>query len=406
MMAETLGLVKTLGWKVVDGIILKIQNDDDSNKLLGTGQLERIRDNISDLEAKKGLFISSVFISTYRMSSKNRISAEEILEKPVIDRYSVILQIFQKHAQTKEAKLQVKLAEIPYLKARLYSDLDLENESKHSKQRKGREWFDRQRLALNKREKSIKSDIEKIKSQRTVLRSNRIRKKIPSVAVIGYTNAGKTSLIKAITGTEKLEPKDELFATLDVTSHPTVLPSQLESVMLDTVGFISDIPTSLIASFNATLEDAALADLLIHVRDISNPDHFSQNEHVLQTLRNLKIPENLIRSMITIGNKSDLVNENDVEFIRDDGMIPISTKTGLNMEELLHKIDAILIKETNRIQVVFKVPTGSEDFQAILQNTHITQVDVCPEDPNFSLIKAIVIDYQLEQNRKWIIHSQ
>ena len=87
-------------------------------------------------------------------------------------------------------------------------------------------------------------------------------------------------------------------------------------------------------------------------------------------------------------------------------MIPISTKTGLNMEELLKKIDAILIKETNRKQVVFKVPTGSEDFQAILQNTHVTQVEVCPEDPNFSLIKAIVIDFQLEQNRKWIIHSQ
>ena len=87
-------------------------------------------------------------------------------------------------------------------------------------------------------------------------------------------------------------------------------------------------------------------------------------------------------------------------------MIPISTKTGLNMEELLHKIDAILIKETNRIQVVFKVPTGNEDFQAILQNTHVTQVEVCPEDPNLSLITAIVIDYQLEQNKKWIIQKQ
>ena len=95
-------------------------------------------------------------------------------------------------------------------------------------------------------------------------------------------------------GTEKLEPKDELFATLDVTSHPT----------------------SLIASFNATLKDAALADLLIHVRDVSNPDHLSQNKHVLQTLHNLEIPEKSIQSMITIGNKSDLVKEDDWKFIR------------------------------------------------------------------------------------------
>jgi len=402
MMSETLGLVKTLGWKVVDGIILTIQKDDDQSKILGVGQLERIRDNITELESKKGLFISSVFVSTYKLSARSRLIAEEILGKTVIDRYSVILQIFQKHAQTREAKLQVRLAEIPYLKARLFSDLDLENESKHSKQRRGREWFDKQRLALNKREKSIKSDLDKVKSQRALLRSSRVRNKIPSVAVIGYTNAGKTSLIKAITGTEKLEPKDELFATLDVTSHPTVLPSQLESVMLDTVGFISDIPTSLIASFNATLEDASLADLLIHVRDVSNPDHLSQNKHVLQTLQNLEIPEKSIQSMITIGNKSDLVKEDDWKFIRDDGMIPISTKTGSNMEELLTKIDSFLIKETNRVQAVFKVPTGSNEFQTILQNTSVTQVEVCPEDPNLSLIKAIVLDYQLDQYQTWI----
>jgi len=363
MMSETLGLVKTLGWKVVDGIILTIQRDDDQSKLLGIGQLERIRDNISELESKKGLFISSVFVSTYKLSARNRLIAEEILGKPVIDRYSVILQIFQKHAQTREAKLQVRLAEIPYLKARLFSDLDLENESKHSKQRRGREWFDKQRLALNKREKSIKSDLDKVKNQRALLRSSRVRNKIPSVAVIGYTNAGKTSLIKAITGTEKLEPKDELFATLDVTSHPTVLPSQLESVMLDTVGFISDIPTSLIASFNATLEDAALADLLIHVRDVSNPDHLSQNKHVLQTLYNLEIPDKSIQSMITIGNKSDLVNEDDWKFIRDDGMIPISTKTGSNMEELLTKIDSFLIKKTNSAHWKQRVSNNFEKHQ-------------------------------------------
>ena len=128
------------------------------------------------------------------------------------------------------------------MKYRLISDMEVENDSKHSKQRKGRQWFDKRKLNLNKTEKAIKKEIDKIKEQRNMLRSNRIKSHQPAVAVIGYTNAGKTSLIKAITGTEKLEPKDELFATLDVTSHPTILPSQLNSVMIDTVGFISNIP--------------------------------------------------------------------------------------------------------------------------------------------------------------------
>ena len=91
------------------------------------------------------------------------------------------------------------------------------------------------------------------------------------------------------------------------------------------------------------------------------------------------------------------------KLFRDDGMIPISTKTGLNMEELLHKIDSFLIKETNRVQAVFKVPTGSDEFQTILKSTHVTQVEVCQQDSNFSLIKAIILDYQLKQYEKWIV---
>ena len=112
----------------------------------------------------------------------------------------MILQIFNKHAMTMEAKLQVQLAEIPYLKSRLVADIEIENEMKYSPKRKGKEWFDKQRLLLVKREKLIKTQIEKIKVQRKKLRANRLRTKSPTVSVIGYTNAGKTALIKAITG--------------------------------------------------------------------------------------------------------------------------------------------------------------------------------------------------------------
>ena len=122
-----------------------------------------------------------------------------------IDRYSLILQIFHKHAMSMEAKLQIQLAELPYLKSRLIGDLELENENKHSAKRRGQEWFDKQRLAIHKREKMIKDQIEKLKAQRAMMRKNRFKTKDPSVAIVGYTNAGKTSLIKAFTGKIKVE---------------------------------------------------------------------------------------------------------------------------------------------------------------------------------------------------------
>jgi len=402
MMSETLGLVKTLGWTVVDGVIYTIR-EENSKRLLGPGQLEKIRDAVIEFETQKGLFVSSVLVSSYKIGAKQRLLMESILQKPIIDRYSVILQIFNKHAQTREARMQVKLAEIPYLQARLLSDLDVENESKHSKQRKGREWFDKQRLSLNKRSKNLKNEIEKIKAQRVILRANRMKAKLPTVAVVGYTNAGKTSLIKAITGTDKLEPKNELFATLDVTAHPWTLPSQLKSVMIDTVGFISDIPTSLIASFNATLEDASLADLLIHVRDISNPDHFAQNENVIDTLDNLDLKRDLIENMIVVGNKSDLMPNQDLDLIRKDGMIPISTKTGLNMEELVELMDDKLFARSGCVKRNFKVLTGSNKFAEIRQNLTVTNVELFPQDTNYSIVEAILFEYELDRYKEWLI---
>jgi GTP-binding protein HflX len=279
-------------------------------------------------------------------------------------------------------------------------DLDVENESKHSKSRKGAEYFDKQRLALNKREKAIKSAIEKIKTQRSILRSNRINGQIPTVAVIGYTNSGKTSLIKAITGTDKLEPKNELFATLDVTAHPTTMPSQLTSMLIDTVGFISDIPTDLIASFNATLEDAALADILILVRDVSNPDHVAQNDNVQKTLERLQITDRLMSNMITVGNKVDNVPESDWDMIRNDGMIPISTKEGLNMAELVNLVDEMLIRVTGRKKESFRVATGSPEYLYLMQSVTVSDIWTDPDDTNYTVIDAIILDYERTRFQK------
>ena len=204
-------------------------------------------------------------------------------------------------------------------------------------------------------------------------------------------------------GTEKLEPKDELFATLDVTAHPAILPSQLGTYFIDTVGFISDIPTELITSFSATLEDASLADLLIHVRDVSHQDHEAQNANVLKTLRNLQMPSELRKTMITVGNKIDLIPESDCELVREDGMIPISCSNGDNMEELIELIDQTLIKSTNRIEATFLVATGSDEYRAIIKEFNIKDIEVDEDDPNCAMIKTIALDYQVNKFKDYLI---
>ena len=313
-----------------------------------------------------------------------------------MNRYSLVLQIFQIHANSPTSKLQVELAEIPYLKSRLLNDLEIENECKHSKQRKGRDWFDRQRVALNQREKRIKGKIQKIKAQRDIIRAGRLRDKLPTVAVVGYTNAGKSSLIKALSGTSKIRPEDKLFATLDVTCHLTALPS-LTVGLLDTVGFISDIPTSLIACFGATLEDTSIADLIIHVRDVSHANHKAQSEHVLRTLSDLEVPKKLIDNMITVGNKIDLIHQDDWQLVRQDNMIPLSSKLGINMEELVHQLDRTLLQITGRTVHTFRVKTGGQQFQRLLKETSIIEVQSCQMDPNYSNVECVLFQYQIKQ---------
>lgn len=172
---------------------------------------------------------------------------------PILDRYSVVIQILRLHAKSPEAKIQVAMAEIPYIWSQIRD---------HEGIALGKMRFaltDNQKQMLRDREKKLKNELLKIRSRRVLLRSKRKTRNFPTIAVVGYTNAGKTSLIKALTNEEKLQPRNQLFATLDVTAHAGLLPCKLECLFIDTVGFMSDIPTNLIESFVATLEDAMLA---------------------------------------------------------------------------------------------------------------------------------------------------
>lgn len=166
------------------------------------------------------------------------------------------MQIFRLHAISKHAKLQVALAEIPFLRSRL---------TKQDTDFIGSSAIDTRNLLLQSREKKIKEEIIKLRAQRELLRHKRRKANIPVIAVVGYTNVGKTSIIKTLTDDKMLQPKDQLFATLDVTIYAGLLPSTLKVLYVDTVGFLADIPTGLIECFHATLEDAVLAVMLLMI---------------------------------------------------------------------------------------------------------------------------------------------
>jgi len=392
MLQESTALVETLGWKVVDSLTIGLPA---FNKplLFGSGKRAEVNDLVNT-----NLKITAVFVSLYQLTVPQRLELEKLFTVPVIDRYNLVLQIFYQHSQSKESRLQVALAEIPYLKNRLLVEHQEEQGNKHSVSRLGEQYFDKQRFILKKLERSLKKKINQLQVQRYKLRDNRKKQEVPTIAVIGYTNCGKTSLIKAITGSSSLQPKNQLFATLDVTCHGTKLPSSnMESVFIDTVGFISDIPTPLIASFRSTLEDAIDADLLLHVIDYSNPDWMHQSAQVHDTLRKLKVPSLRINNMLTVGNKIDKVPREEWINIKGSGSFPVSATLGYGLDQMVSILEEKLISVTDRIRIVMKVRPGEQEWEWLHKHCSIGKIEVWEADNNFNLITVVMTKTQKEK---------
>nr|CAH7727123.1 unnamed protein product [Callosobruchus chinensis] len=236
------------------------------------------------------------------------------------------MRIFKIHATSKHARLQVALAELYYIRRKAQQENVFFTHDP-----------EKLKLMFDERESKLKSEIQQLRAHRDLLRSKRRKLDYPVVAVVGYTNAGKTCLIKSLTGEETLQPKDQLFATLDVTVHSGPLPSGLEVLYVDTVGFLSDLPTNLIECFVATLEDAVLADIILHVEDISSTAFEYKRDHVLKTLRSLDEQVgtgNIMNKLVSVGNKCDIVKNTD-QF----DMLLISAKKGIEImnEVIKHK---------------------------------------------------------------------
>ncbi|XP_014681565.1 PREDICTED: putative GTP-binding protein 6 [Priapulus caudatus] len=390
---EAVALAETLpNWKAVEKVMFSTKTPN-KKTIFGRGNFEEVTKLIRSRSN-----ITAVLINVDQLTGVQHTELENAFGVPVYDRYSIVLQIFVQHAKSKEAKLQIALAEIPYIRSRLHDihkgNIDHPSGKAHYVGGPGETYYETRHRLLKEREAKIRKALEKVSSKRQVLKQNRLRREIPTVAVVGYTNAGKTSLIKAVTGAVKLEPREQLFATLDVTAHAGALPNRMNVVYIDTVGFISDIPTSLIGSFRATLEDLIHADLVLHVRDISHPDTVAQKENVMQTLMSLKVGDKLMDNMIEVCNKCDLLKGGLPEV--DEGSITVSALHGTGLDSLLELVEDRVMLSTGKLIKSFLVANGGKEFQWLYKEASVDLVET-HSDPEYLVVTAILSQSSLSK---------
>ncbi len=367
---EAVSLIETLQeFEIVDTHIASTKAAN-SRAIWGSGNIDSLSRKISESGAD-ALFVgidklSSMQIETLKKELLGNNSATRIY-----DRYTIVLKIFKKHARSSIAKLQIALAEIPYLRHRFVdSDLYIDTE------------------------KRLKSEIDKQVETRSLLTKTRQKTNIPTVSIIGYTNVGKTTLIKYLTQDDKLKPENKLFATLDVTFHGTCLPnSKLNVIFVDTIGFISDIPHSLINAFKVTLQDALDADLLVHVVDCTHPEFESQEQVVLGILEELKAGSK-ISNMLTVYNKFDKVAHKPHRHLKTllnrPNSLAVSCMTGDGIGDLVAAIEAKLTDLRNYLKVKLKIKQGSDEIKYLYKNCIIQNIELIDDDmENFVLVHVL-----------------
>ncbi|XP_049283756.1 putative GTP-binding protein 6 [Anopheles funestus] len=413
LLAEAEALVRSLPkWTIELSMKIPVETLD-KRQLFGSGKLEELK-NIIQTRQESGTPLSCVFISKGTLTYSQKQTLEQTFRLPVMDRYSVVVQILRLHAVSMEAKLQVALAELPYIWSQVK---DQEGSSKGS----GRIFLsDSQRQMLQLRERKLRNELATIRSHRELLRNRRRQKNFPVVAVVGYTNAGKTSLIKALTEEQSLQPRDQLFATLDVTAHAGLLPCKLEVLYMDTVGFMADIPTGLIECFVATLEDAMLADVIVHVQDMAHENHSEQRAHVERTLG--KLMHNGEQSLsperiINVGNKIDLVADPSEFTIECNGggkqpssdydrLHLISSQTLVGVHELLLELERRVLMVTGRQRIVIRVPMGGAEMAWLYKNAAVTETAADPDNAERLLVSVVITEAKLQQFRHLFIRKR
>ena len=364
---ELAELVKTAG-AVTVGRLMQNRERIHPGTYLGKGKIDELQEMIYELGA-------TGVVCDDELSPAQLRNLEDALDTKVMDRTMVILDIFAAHATTSEGKIQVELAQLKYRAARL---VGLRNSLSRlgggiGTRGPGEKKLEVDRRLIHDRISQLKAELEDVKRHREVQRKQRERNYTLTAAIVGYTNAGKSTLLNKLTGAGILA-EDKLFATLDPTTRNMTLPSGQQILLTDTVGFIRKLPHHLIEAFRSTLEEARYSDIILHVVDCSNPQMDTQIHIVYETLRKLEIGD---KTIVTVFNKADRLEEQVIlKDLHSDYQVRISAKTGDGIEELTDILEMILrnrkvyleklfpYKDAGKIQTIRKVgQLLSEDYR-------------------------------------------
>ena len=357
-LGEAVGLAAAIDIEVVAGECIPLAKVR-AGTYFGTGTVERIHDLVEETEA------DLVSVDTSLTPVQQRTLEKEWGTK-VIDRTGLILEIFGERARTREGVLQVELAHLTYQRSRLvrsWTHLERQRGGFGFLGGPGETQIEADRRMIDERIVRLKRELETVTRTRELHREARRRVPYPVIALVGYTNAGKSTLFNYLTHAEVFA-KDLLFATLDPTMRAIELPSGRNAILSDTVGFVSELPTTLIAAFRATLEEVIEADIIVHVRDIAHPDTAAQKadvEHVLDEL-GIEFSDGK-RTYIEVLNKLDLLDPEERAAVvnlaeRTPDIITLSALTGENCPQFLEKLDGILAARQDVIRLTLPQADG------------------------------------------------